>query len=80
MTVSGSLRTTAQGELAGGKQAANALQPDSSSRYAPTANAKVGGTIEASLLVKRRPCLSSHGRSHRFDPCHAHPSFPQVSR
>ena len=21
-----------------------------------------------------------HGRSHRFEPCHAHPSFPQVSR
>jgi hypothetical protein len=24
------------------------------------------------LLVIERPYLFSHGRSHRFDPCHAH--------
>jgi hypothetical protein len=26
------------------------------------------------------PALPSHGRSHRFDPCHAHFAFPQASR
>ena len=41
----------------GGEQAANALQQDSSNRYALTANAKVKGTITASPLVTRRPYL-----------------------
>jgi hypothetical protein len=30
-------------------------------------HAKVEGTITASPLVKRRPCLRSHGRGHRFE-------------
>ena len=30
-----------------------------------TANAKVGATISALLLVKGWPCLFSHGRNHR---------------
>jgi hypothetical protein len=59
MTVSGSLRTTAQGELAGAEQAANALQPGNSSRHATTANAKVRGGIEALRLVRRWRCLRS---------------------
>ena len=68
MTVSGSLPTTGQGELAGGEPAANALHPANSSRYAPPANAKVGGTIAATPLVKPPPCLPSHGRSRWLDP------------
>jgi hypothetical protein len=58
--------------LAGGEQAANTLQLDGNSRYATTANAKVSGAIEGLPLVRRCRCLRSHGRSHRFDPCHAH--------
>jgi hypothetical protein len=46
----------------GGEQAANTLQPGSSSRHTTTANAKVAGTTAASLLVEERPCLFSHGR------------------
>jgi hypothetical protein len=42
---------------AGGEQAANIPQLDSSNRHATTADAKVRGPIEASLLVTRRPCL-----------------------
>jgi hypothetical protein len=53
-----------QPEPAGGKQASNALQPDNSSRHATTPNAKVKATIQASPLVKRRPCLFSHGSGH----------------
>jgi len=69
------------GELPGGEQAANTLQPDGSGRDATTANAKVRGAIEALRLVTRWRCLRSHSRSHRFDPCHAHqhkrvPAFP----
>ena len=63
---------SAASQPTGGEQAANALQRDGSSRYATTANAEVGGRNPALSLVTRRPYLSSHGRSHRFDPCHAH--------
>jgi hypothetical protein len=52
---------------AGGEQAANALQQGSISREATTADAKVSGTIAASPLVRRRPCLRSHGRGRRFE-------------
>ena len=45
----------------GGEQAANTLQPDGKSRHATTLDAKVGGAIEASLLVMERSCLFSHG-------------------
>jgi hypothetical protein len=44
---------------AGGEQAANTLQPGSSSRHVATLDAKVGGTITASPLVPRRPYLFS---------------------
>jgi hypothetical protein len=53
----------------GGEQAANALQPTSSSRYATTLDAKVRGPIEASPLITRRPCLFSHDRGHSFETC-----------
>jgi hypothetical protein len=53
----------------GGEQAANALQLDSSSRYATTAETKVGATLAALLLVKQRPCLFSHGRGLGFQAC-----------
>jgi hypothetical protein len=43
--------------LAGGEQAANALQPADSRRHATTRNAKVSGTIAASPLVMGRPYL-----------------------
>jgi hypothetical protein len=49
----------------GGEQAANALQLDGSSRYATTAETKVGATLAALLLVKGGRCLHSHGRNHR---------------
>jgi hypothetical protein len=75
MTVSGSLRTTAQGELAGAEQAANALQPGNSSRHATTANAKVRGGIEALRLVRRWRCLRSHG-SYQRRPCGTLPHRP----
>jgi hypothetical protein len=76
MTVPRTLRTTDKPEPAGGEQAANALQPDSSSRHAMTSDAKVGSTIAASPLVASRPCLFSHGRGHRFETCHAHHTKP----
>src|SRR5215218_1356931 len=57
---------------AGGEQAANPLQPTSSIRHTTTPDLKVRITIAASRLVMARPYLFSHGRSHRFDPCHAH--------
>jgi hypothetical protein len=41
------------GELPGGEQAANTLQPAGSSRDATTANAKVTDVIEALRLVRR---------------------------
>jgi hypothetical protein len=53
-----------QPEPAGGEQAANALQPDNSSRHSTTPNAKVEGIVAASPLATRPPCLLSHGRSH----------------
>src|SRR5215211_2682417 len=62
---------------AGGKQAANTLEPDSSSRYATTANTKRIGSIEASLLVVRGPCLFSHG-SYQRRPCATLPHLPSV--
>jgi hypothetical protein len=52
---------------AGGEQAANVLQPDSSSRHATTLNAKVRGMIEALRLVMSWRCLRSPGRGHRFE-------------
>jgi hypothetical protein len=66
-------------ESAGGEQAANTLQPDDSSWHATTPNAKVRGAIEALRLVTKWRCVRSHGRSHRFDPCHAHNTKPQVT-
>src|SRR5215218_3155922 len=66
VTVSPSLRARMRSEPiahgAGGEQAADALQPDNTSRHATTANAKVTGAIEALLLVMGRPCLRSHSR------------------
>lgn len=58
-----------------GEPAANTLQPGSSIGYATTANDEVKITVEASLLVKGRPCLRSHGRGHRFETCHASHRF-----
>jgi hypothetical protein len=54
----------------GGEQAANTLQPGNTSRHATTANAKVGATVGAFLLITRRPYLFSHGRGRhfRYDP------------
>src|SRR5215218_6724372 len=49
----------------GGEQAANTLQPDSSSRHATTANVEVGSAIAASVLVNGSTCL----RSHSSGPC-----------
>ena len=51
-------------DSAGGEQAANTLQPADSSRHATPLDAKVTDTITASPLVRRRPCLSSHGSAH----------------
>jgi hypothetical protein len=61
-----------RGGSAGGEQAANTLQPGSTSRHATTANDEVGGMIAASPLVKQRPYLFSHGRSRWFEASHAH--------
>jgi len=44
-------------QLSSGKQAANTLQPTSTSQHPTTPDAKVEGTITASPLVTRRPCL-----------------------
>jgi len=60
---------------AGGKQAANTLQPGGTSRHTTTANAKVRGAIEALRLVTKWRCLRSHGSGHRFETCHAHHRF-----
>src|SRR5215216_3817026 len=62
LTVLRTLRTRPQDGAAGGIQAANALQPDGSSRHTTTANPKVSGTIPASPLVTGRRCLRSHNR------------------
>jgi hypothetical protein len=51
--------------LLAGLPAANTLQPTGSSRHTTTANAEAESTIAASLLVKHRPYLRSHGRGHR---------------
>src|SRR5215218_10171214 len=64
LTVLKTLRARPQDGAAGGIQAANALQPDSSSRHTTTANPKVRSTIPASPLVTGRRCLRSHGRDH----------------
>jgi hypothetical protein len=49
------------GQTTSDQQAANTQQPDSRSRYATTANAKVRGAIEVLRLVTRCRCLRSHG-------------------
>jgi hypothetical protein len=36
------------------------------------------GATRGRLRGRVGPALPSHGRSHRFDPCHAHPSSSQV--
>jgi hypothetical protein len=63
---------------AGGEQAANTLQPDSTRHYATTANSEVGSTLATSLLVMGGPCLRSYSRGHRFETCHAHQPTLQV--
>ena len=58
----GTLRATLWSEpnahRAGGEQAANTLQPDTTTRHATTANAKVEGAIEASPLVPEMTMLA----------------------
>jgi hypothetical protein len=38
------------------------------------------GATRCATEARVGAALRSHGRSHRFDPCHAHSAFPQVSR
>ena len=51
LTGLGIVTDSSAAEPAGGEQAANPLQAHDASRHTTTLNAKVGSTIEASLLV-----------------------------
>jgi hypothetical protein len=72
--------TTGPEDRQGRRQAAKTLQPGSSSRHPTTLDGKVGGTITASPLVPRRPCLFHTAEATGSKTCHAHHSFPQASR